>query len=332
MAKPDYDPNDEPTNLESSSDLERALAGWVDDLHRADQTFYDMMALEIWSIIQTMDEIAPGFWSRYMTNRHNIVQQSIRERRNRSLQVTPSDLAEFSARSRQPSFAAMDALAGLSTGSPLANPFADADSEDAAVPSQSDVDTESFTSTELEDLAAAAAFQPDQASDRAADNATLQSVKQVLSLLPHLSKPPTIQVASTQDKDPYDLIRLTLACWSTSHFWVPNANSEDTFLLSTTEEFILEPGASVICALGFHLRGIASPVKVKLLRSRPTHKQLSATWMADLPKIPFSLRHQVRHECAVQIHNRGNRPCYLQTDQPFCRLEFFWSASLTSPR
>ena len=59
----------------------RDVANWVKELQRADQTFYNMMTLEIWSLAQTMDEIQPGFWADYMRNRQTIVQQYIKERR-----------------------------------------------------------------------------------------------------------------------------------------------------------------------------------------------------------------------------------------------------------
>lgn len=74
--------------LSSASTLEnsplsssRDVASWVQELQRADQTFYNMMTLEIWSLAQTMDEIQPGFWADYMRNRQTIVQQYIKERR-----------------------------------------------------------------------------------------------------------------------------------------------------------------------------------------------------------------------------------------------------------
>ena len=59
----------------------RDVASWIKELQRADQTFYNMMTLEIWSLAQTMDEIQPGFWADYMRNRQTIVQQYLKERR-----------------------------------------------------------------------------------------------------------------------------------------------------------------------------------------------------------------------------------------------------------
>ncbi|MBW4522102.1 MAG: hypothetical protein KME16_20790 [Scytolyngbya sp. HA4215-MV1] len=70
------------------ADLEQSIVTWLEDLHRSDETFYQMMSLELWSIAQTMDEVIPGFWGKYMHNRQTIVQQHIRERQNRSVQTS----------------------------------------------------------------------------------------------------------------------------------------------------------------------------------------------------------------------------------------------------
>lgn len=59
----------------------RGIADSIDELRRADQTFYNLMTLEIWSLAQTMDELKPGFWADYMRNRQAIVRQYIQERR-----------------------------------------------------------------------------------------------------------------------------------------------------------------------------------------------------------------------------------------------------------
>ena len=67
----------------------RGIADSIDELRRADQTFYNLMTLEIWSLAQTMDELKPGFWADYMRNRQAIVRQYIQERR----QEQPSSTA-----------------------------------------------------------------------------------------------------------------------------------------------------------------------------------------------------------------------------------------------
>lgn len=53
--------------LESLSTMD--IEQWIETLQRADRSFYNMMALEVWSIAKTMDTLLPGFWSRFMHNR-----------------------------------------------------------------------------------------------------------------------------------------------------------------------------------------------------------------------------------------------------------------------
>lgn len=66
-----------------SADLSERVEAWLAELHQADETFYSMMSIEIWAIAQTMDEVKPGFWSRFMRNRQTIVKQQIQERQRR---------------------------------------------------------------------------------------------------------------------------------------------------------------------------------------------------------------------------------------------------------
>ncbi|MDX2097712.1 MAG: hypothetical protein SFW36_08035, partial [Leptolyngbyaceae cyanobacterium bins.59] len=62
-------------------DLNRDVMDWLMALQKADQTFSNIMTLELWSIAQTMDELRPGFWALYMENRQRIVRQQLEERR-----------------------------------------------------------------------------------------------------------------------------------------------------------------------------------------------------------------------------------------------------------
>ncbi|MCL6435438.1 MAG: hypothetical protein K6T90_14745 [Leptolyngbyaceae cyanobacterium HOT.MB2.61] len=53
---------------------------WIENLRRADRSFYNMMALEVWSIAKTMDGLLPGFWNRFMTNRQVALKQFIQQK------------------------------------------------------------------------------------------------------------------------------------------------------------------------------------------------------------------------------------------------------------
>ena len=57
------------------------LEQWLEKLRRADRAFYNIMAMEVWSIAKTMDDLLPGFWGRFMTNRHLAMKQFIEQRR-----------------------------------------------------------------------------------------------------------------------------------------------------------------------------------------------------------------------------------------------------------
>ena len=54
---------------------------WLESLRRTDRTFYNMMAMEVWSIAKSMDMLIPGFWSKFMENRQLAVQNFVVKRR-----------------------------------------------------------------------------------------------------------------------------------------------------------------------------------------------------------------------------------------------------------
>ncbi len=51
---------------------------WIDRLKRNDRSFYNLMALEVWSLARTMDDLVPGFWSRFMEKRQAAIQQFVK--------------------------------------------------------------------------------------------------------------------------------------------------------------------------------------------------------------------------------------------------------------
>jgi hypothetical protein len=54
---------------------------WLEKLRRADRSFYNIMALEVWSIAKTMDGLIPGFWNRFMHNRQVALKEFMLKRR-----------------------------------------------------------------------------------------------------------------------------------------------------------------------------------------------------------------------------------------------------------
>jgi hypothetical protein len=54
-----------------------SLEQWLETLRRTDRAFYNIMALEVWSIAKTMDGLFPGFWHRFMHNRQMAMKQFV---------------------------------------------------------------------------------------------------------------------------------------------------------------------------------------------------------------------------------------------------------------
>ena len=66
------------------------LDQWLEELRRSDRAFYNIMAMEVWSIAKTMDGLIPEFWGRFMTNRRLAMRQFVEQRR---LEHPPSETA-----------------------------------------------------------------------------------------------------------------------------------------------------------------------------------------------------------------------------------------------
>ncbi|MEB3182370.1 MAG: hypothetical protein VKL59_25540 [Nostocaceae cyanobacterium] len=72
-------PSDSPQQI-PPRDLQPPATGtviqaWIEALKRSDRQMFILMAVEAWSIAKTMDDIFPGFWHRFMTNRRQAMQQ-----------------------------------------------------------------------------------------------------------------------------------------------------------------------------------------------------------------------------------------------------------------
>jgi len=61
-------------------DLGRKMAPLIEALHQADRRLHNMMSIEFSSLASTMDELEPGFWSKYMAHRQDIFQEYMEER------------------------------------------------------------------------------------------------------------------------------------------------------------------------------------------------------------------------------------------------------------
>ncbi|EKQ69632.1 hypothetical protein OsccyDRAFT_2272 [Leptolyngbyaceae cyanobacterium JSC-12] len=70
------------------------IAHWLEQLRRSDRSLYNLMALEVWSIAQTMDGLIPGFWSRFMANRQLALKEFVEQRKKQS--QTDAKFSDFS--------------------------------------------------------------------------------------------------------------------------------------------------------------------------------------------------------------------------------------------
>lgn len=80
MPRPDFKPPHRPTPGSFEDLPTMSLEQWIETLRRSDRAFYNMIALEVWSIAKTMDNLLPGFWNRFMNNRRLALKQYIQHR------------------------------------------------------------------------------------------------------------------------------------------------------------------------------------------------------------------------------------------------------------
>ncbi len=57
-----------------------SIEEWLNKLRSSDRAFYNIMAMEVWSLAKSMDSIVPGFWSQFMVNRRNAMQEFVDRR------------------------------------------------------------------------------------------------------------------------------------------------------------------------------------------------------------------------------------------------------------
>jgi hypothetical protein len=75
---------DDPTQLQDPPPTPSVMSidEWLNKLRSSDRAFYNIMAMEVWSLAKSMDSIVPGFWSRFMVNRRTAMQEFVERRRN----------------------------------------------------------------------------------------------------------------------------------------------------------------------------------------------------------------------------------------------------------
>ncbi len=90
------DPAEDETEDADISDASREeFLRWLEQLRQSDRALYNLMAMEVWSIAQTMDTLIPGFWSRFMENRQLALKKFIQHRHDSHADPThDEDLAQ----------------------------------------------------------------------------------------------------------------------------------------------------------------------------------------------------------------------------------------------
>jgi hypothetical protein len=75
---------DDPTQLQDPPPTPSLMSieEWLNKLRSSDRAFYNIMAMEVWSLAKSMDSIVPGFWSQFMVNRRNAMQEFVERRRH----------------------------------------------------------------------------------------------------------------------------------------------------------------------------------------------------------------------------------------------------------
>ncbi|MGI0491298.1 hypothetical protein ACN4EG_05765 [Alkalinema pantanalense CENA528] len=75
-------PSESPEDATSDSATNHmTIEQWLERLRSSDRAFYNMMAMEVWSIAKSMDTLIPGFWHRFMVNRREAMQKFLAEKR-----------------------------------------------------------------------------------------------------------------------------------------------------------------------------------------------------------------------------------------------------------
>lgn len=88
MSQPNFQQFDEPQEPKHSNPAEAAaqmdFEQWLEVLQKSDRSFYNLMAMEVWSIAKTMDGVLPGFWTRFMSHRQTALKQFLQHKQAHS--------------------------------------------------------------------------------------------------------------------------------------------------------------------------------------------------------------------------------------------------------
>nr|WP_290223076.1 hypothetical protein [Trichocoleus desertorum] len=87
MPEPDFQQFDAPQEPQEDSPeftAQMDFEQWLKLLQKSDRSFYNLMAMEVWSIAKTMDGLLPGFWTRFMSHRQTALKQFLQHKHSHS--------------------------------------------------------------------------------------------------------------------------------------------------------------------------------------------------------------------------------------------------------
>ncbi len=90
-----YSPDDPPDDPKFLPDLE--INERLTQLKQSHGHYYQMINLEVWALIETMDQFFPGSWSRFMSNRQVSMKQFLQRQRSQKPSPTPNPQSDVSS-------------------------------------------------------------------------------------------------------------------------------------------------------------------------------------------------------------------------------------------
>lgn len=293
-----------------NQELHPEIEHWLKALQKADDTFYNLMSIELWAITQTMDDMAPGFWSQYMQTRQEVMQQYLQEKRSKNTENLEPNLSHNSNPLRH---------------SPLwqseESEKIEAKIDEISIYSKS-LDSEwltdiesSHNSLELESINNNLELSEDidnnipentppivknnpnknpyisksigiSINDNIEDNLTTTVS---VTPLPHLVRQPVIKQVKNSPELPEQegLISMAIACCLTKHFLVawPDKQAKISWVLKRLDAITLTPGQSIICLLGFQLNKINSSIGIQLVKRLRSYTGLNVAIVSSIKEI-----------------------------------------------
>ncbi len=336
-------------NDQGKENFERQLnpdiEAWIKALQKADDTFYNLMSLELWAITQTMDEIHPGFWGQYMQIRQDVMQQYIQQRRkqqngdqdlvvsNHAHPLSYSPLRQNSEPAKSSAIRAHISAVSEFIESEWQESFPSTQSSLPALSTPDLLTEENLdlpTNHQLEPTAmnylANMPYRAKQLGVSVDDAIAEVPATQEISLvpLPHLIRLPIIKDINPHLPLPTKGLKsMAISCWLTNQFFLAWPDrGKMSWVLKRLDAITLTPGQTIICQLGFQISGISQLPRVQLVKKLQSHPGLTATMVELNDGIPVPILALKDREIAIQLFHRGDKPYNLQAGQAFCWLLF----------